>query len=657
MRYGFAVVMDPATIERVRDRTDIVELIRETVKLSPAGRTYKGLCPFHQEKTPSFHVSAERGRFHCFGCNEDGDAFRFLQLSEGLSFVEAVRRLAERAGITIVESAHDPQAREAADAQRRRQLLYDVNAAAAAFFERMLLEHPLAATGRDELARRGLVSSSPTDPVADALQAFRIGYAPYGWDGLVRHLRDAGFDLAAAEAVGLVVRRKSGSGHYDQFRHRLVFAVLDLQGRIVAFSGRSLPDPDPASLTRLGLDPPAGATPTPKYVNSPESPIYRKRETVFGLFQARQHVRRAERAVVVEGNFDVLGLHARGLREVVAPLGTAFTEEQATQIRRFAPTVVFLFDGDRAGREAVVKSREACHRAGLHAQVATLPEGTDPDELARRDGAEAVERCLRAARGMLEHLIATALDDLPPPTDAAARLAAVEGIAELIATERDPTVRALADAFADEVVARLGISEASSFRALSRVVRAAAHRGRPRAETPNDGPGPTAGRGSPPSRSSQAIEREILGALLDYPELLGRGEVVTGLQELTGDVAAAVALLRRAWADRDGEEPTTRTLDRVLPKLPHALHAFAAARAAAPRLDRVELAVSELAQNCERLRSLHLEREKPEVVAELHRSHATGNLDEGMETLRRRQTALKERADLLVRRARDRVRR
>ncbi|HOU93376.1 MAG TPA: DNA primase [Polyangiaceae bacterium] len=655
MRYGFEVVMDPATVERVRDRTDIVELVRETVKLTAAGRTYKGLCPFHREKTPSFHVSAERGRYHCFGCGEDGDAFRFVQLTEGLTFVEAVRRLADRAGITVVETDHDPRSREAADGRRRQQAYYAVNAAAAAYFERMLAEHPLGALAREELERRALVPAHATDPVADALQAFRIGYAPYGWDGLCRHLRDAGLDLAAAEAVGLVVRRKSGSGHYDQFRHRLTFAVIDLQGRVVAFSCRSLPEPDPAALARLGLEAPASGAPTPKYVNSPESPIYKKRETVFGLFQARQHVRRAEHAVVVEGNFDVLGLHARGIQHAVAPLGTAFTEEQAAQLRRFAPTVVFLFDGDRAGREAVVKSREPCQRAGLHAKVAVLPEGTDPDELARREGPAAVERCLAAARGMLEHLIATELDDLPPPSDAAARLARVQAVADLIATERDPAVRALADAYADEVVGRLGISEAKSFRALTRRLQSAARR----APAPNSRPDAPAAPLGARARAAGGLEQEILGAVLDYPELLGRGGVVTGLEALTGDVAAAVAVLRRTWeahgTDGGAEEPG-RVLERVIPKLPPSLRAFATARVAAPRLERLEEAEVELAENLARLHTLALARERAVVVAELQRANATGDLEQSLETLRRRQAALEPLAAELQRRARGRGR-
>jgi DNA primase len=190
-------VIGQETIDRVRDATNLVALIGESVKLTRRGRSWLGLCPFHQEKTPSFHVNEERGFFHCFGCGAHGDGIRFLQDTEGLAFHEAVRRLADRAGIPIMELASEAERSGEAAARRRLEELYDANARAAAFFERALREHPLRAVAEAELARRGLVAASPTDPIADALQAFRIGYAPYGWDGLSRHLRDASSQSAA----------------------------------------------------------------------------------------------------------------------------------------------------------------------------------------------------------------------------------------------------------------------------------------------------------------------------------------------------------------------------------------------------------------------------------------------------------------------------
>ena len=210
------------TIDRIRQQTGLVELIGETVKLVRRGRTHVGLCPFHKEKTPSFHINEERGFYHCFGCGQHGDAFKFVQEVEGLEFIEAVRRLAERAGVQIVETANDAERRRQGEARRRQQELFDAGEGAAAFFERMLREHSLSKYAHEELAKRGLVAESPVGPIADALQAFRIGYAPQGWDSLTQHLREAGLSARAAEAVGLIVPRKSGSGHYDRFRHRLM---------------------------------------------------------------------------------------------------------------------------------------------------------------------------------------------------------------------------------------------------------------------------------------------------------------------------------------------------------------------------------------------------------------------------------------------------
>jgi DNA primase len=327
-------VIGQETLDRIRREIGIVELIGQTVRLQKRGRSHVGVCPFHKEKTPSFHVNPERGFYYCFGCHESGDAIKFVQRIEGLEFSEAVRELAHRAGIEVAETTSEPERRQQAEVRRRQQELYEVGNAAAHYFETMLREHPLGGHGLAELDRRGLSADAATGPIADALQSFRIGYAPYGWDGLAKHLASAGLSATAAEKIGVIVPRKVGVGFYDRFRHRLMFAVLDLQGRVVAFSGRALAEPEPSELAELGLESTAqpGADPPAKYVNSPESPIYKKRETVFGLYQARQALRSGESCVVAEGNFDVMSLHARGIKNVVAPLGTAFTEEQARAI-------------------------------------------------------------------------------------------------------------------------------------------------------------------------------------------------------------------------------------------------------------------------------------------------------------------------------------
>ena len=308
----------PETITKVREHADIAAVVGDTIKLTRRGRSLVGLCPFHKEKTPSLHVNADRGFFYCFGCHEKGDVIGFVMKTEGLSFVDAVRRLAERLGIVIEESEEGAGRSHGGSAQPHKDL-YEVSAIAAAYFETQLREHAAARVAREELARRELHASAPTDAIADALQLFRVGYAPAGWDNLVAYLQRQGISPMLAEQVGLIVPRKQGSGHYDRFRNRLMFAVTDVQGRVVAFSGRVLPDPETGEID----------TTTGKYINSPESPIYKKGETVFGLFQARQAIRERDYAVLVEGNFDVVSLHARGLHHVVAPLGTAFTPMQA----------------------------------------------------------------------------------------------------------------------------------------------------------------------------------------------------------------------------------------------------------------------------------------------------------------------------------------
>jgi len=621
------------TIDRVRQHTAIVGLVGETVKLTKRGRSHVGLCPFHKEKTPSFHVNDERGFYHCFGCGAHGDAFRFVMEVEGLSFVEAIRRLAERAGITVVETGNDQDRQREQEARRRQEELYAASTVAAEFFERMLREHRLGRHAERELEKRGLRTEDPTSAIADALQAFRVGYAPYSWDALASHMRDAGISHRAAEQVGLLVPRKSGGGHYDRFRHRLMFAVIDVQGRVVAFSGRALDEPSDEELRALSIDKMGGSGDAPaKYVNSPESPIYRKRETVFGLYQAKSAIRDASEAIVVEGNFDVLSLHARGIKNVVAPLGTAFTAEQARLIKRFAPSITLLFDPDSAGRRAVASAREPAKQAGLLARVGTLPEGADPDELVREHGAEAIRRVTKASRGLLEYLIDTVLDRSFAADDARARAAKLKEVTELLAAEDDPAVRALAEQHADRIAERLGVADARTFRALRGTVLAALG-------ARKDG---DSGPKQAPRRSGrEQIELGILGALLDYPELLGDEEVLGGVDLVEGDVAGGIAAVRQAWADGSLGNPET-----VLAKLGPSIHPFASARLAAPRHESVEDARAEVLQNLDKLRRLELKRQKSEVVEELQRAASVGDFDQEMALLREHMRRARERHGL-----------
>jgi DNA primase len=611
------------TIDRVRRETKIVELVGESVKLQRRGRSFTGLCPFHKEKTPSFHVNAERGFYHCFGCHASGDAIKYVQETEGLDFVEAVRSLAERAGIDIVENESDAERKQQLEQRRKQQELYDIGDRAAEYFERMLREHPLREHARAELQRRGLVPQSPTDEVADALQAFRLGYAPYGWDGLVRFLKEAGLSARAAESVGLLAPRKTGSGHYDRFRHRLMFAVIDVQGRVVAFSGRALDEPTPEELRAAGVESMgAGTGEAPaKYVNSPESPVYKKREAVFGLYQSRQALRSGDPCLIVEGNFDVVSLHARGIRNVVAPLGTAFTVEQAKQIRRFTNDVVLMFDGDSAGKRATNASREPCQAAELTAKVVSLPLGKDPDDFVRERGPEGVKQLLKHARGILEYLIDIALSEELLQEGAEARAKSVQFVTKLISTEKDGTLRDLAETFADGLVAaRLKIHQDSAEQVRTLKALARALQARP-GTAPSRGP---AGPGRPHQARSrdrrQELGLEVLGALLDFPELVEDAASEAAAAVIDGDVALAFAALRHAIQGGRLENP-----EDVLAKLSPPIHPFALARLAAPRHERMEDAKTELVDNVKKLQSLELKREKSEVTEELEALQRIGD--------------------------------
>lgn len=646
------------TVAQVKERADIVAVVGETVKLARQGRKFIGLCPFHKEKTPSFHVNPDRGFFYCFGCKEGGSAVDFIMKVEGLTFPEAIRSLADRAGIVIEEEKKTgAELSEAEAARRAREELYAVSNLAATFFEHALWggvggapPHPLSHHGRAELVRRGLLASvetgtasrPPSDDLGagrgegatarDALQAFRVGYAPHAWDGLATFLKQQGVSPLVAERVGLLVPRSSGTGHYDRFRHRLMFAVVDVHGRVVAFSGRALPEPSADELAALGLPPPRppaeGERAPAKYINSPESPIYKKGEQLFGLYQARQAVRQQGTAILVEGNFDVVSLHARGIGNVVAPLGTAFTPEQAKLLRRYAPAVTVLFDPDTAGRKATRAARAACKAAGLTAKVARLPAGLDPDAFALEHGAAGVERLLKNARGMLEHLIDEALEsDEFGGSSLTEQLARVHAVAALLAEEDDPSLRNMAKTYADRLSSKLVIMGRSptDLRQLESVIEASVSRGGRSGHDEGAGSAPRPvphDRARSPALVDQ-IRLAVLGVLLDFPELLDDPEVADPLSVLEGDTALAVAALRQA---REGKKGLYAA--EFLAQIAPPIHPFAAGRLASPVFEAVGEARTELLSNVKKLNDLGLKRDNAAIVEHLHRAESLGDAAE-----------------------------
>jgi DNA primase len=644
-------VISKETIAAVRERADIVQIVGETVRLKRAGRSMKGLCPFHKEKTPSFSVNPDRGVFYCFGCKESGSAFDFLMKLEGLTFPEVVRNLADRYGVVIEDSS--PQERDAEQRRRKaREQLYELNELAARFFCQQLGTggHPLASLARQELVRRDLPLDSEDEHIRTALDGFRIGYAPYGWDGLSAYLERQGVPAEQAESIGLVSPRRRGRGNFDAFRHRVMFAVLDRTGRVVAFSGRALPEPSAEQLEQAGIEPMyrddgAEHREPPKYINSPESPSYVKGDTVFGLYQARHSVRREGRAVLVEGNFDVLSLHGRGLDTAVAPLGTALTETQARLIRRYAPTAVVMFDGDAAGRKATAACRVPARSAELNLEVASLPSETDPDDFVRENGIEAARKLIVGSRGMLEYLIDEALGGGKAQRGSLKeKQQRIEKVLSYLAEERDPTIRSMAKSYADRISAQLVVDgrAPSDIRALENMVRRALTRGS--AAEAADGPMGD-DEGGPRGQSARSRPREadiglsVLGALLDFPELCdpessGDEELCQALADVEGDLALSIAALRQSWDEKKSLE-----VQHLLDLMPPAIHSFAAARLAAPEFIEVANARRELVDNTNKLRRIALKDDsaiKLDKLAQAARLGDSDVQDELLEELARR---------------------
>jgi DNA primase len=593
------------TIDRIRSRINLVALVAESVKLQRRGRSHVGLCPFHQEKSPSFSVSDTF--FHCFGCKQSGDCFKFVELTEGLSFGESLRKLAEKAGVPLEDERSDHDRAAETRAKKAKDDLYAINLMAAGYFERMLVEHPHAHFARDELARRGLGYDGDAKA---CLQSFKVGYAPHGWDGLATFLKHNGVSPAHAEQLGLLAPRNNGPGYYDAFRHRLMVSILDVQGRVVAFSGRALADP-PEDAARAASRAQHG--PPPKYVNSRESQIYSKGSTLFGLFQARNAIRTKNEAIVVEGNFDLIAMHARGIEHVVAPMGTAFTEDQARLLRRFAQAVVLLFDADAAGRKATVAARDTCKTVGLAARVARMPQGKDPDEFLQAKGAPAMNDVLKASRALDEVLI----DDLCEPVGEGADLTAKQAALQKVRPILEDQEITLRDHLAKRVAGRLGLETET----LWRLIRGA------RPDVDHDSSGGRGGGGGAervtsgssldgrsrgPEKSRGDLEQErlsraIVEILLVCPELLEDPQVhelEPWLGLVTGDWTFAVVELRKEMRNSRLENRSP-DLASVLAQLPEAIQEAAAAKLADPVLETTYTS-SETGQDSKKLSAVVL---------------------------------------------------
>jgi DNA primase len=372
---------DDTAKEEIRLRADMAAVVGRYVKLRQSGQTLKGLCPFHKEKTPSFHVNPARGFFHCFGCGKGGDIFRFVQEIEGVGFPEALTMLAAETGVTLNRSGGRPRPAEGPDATSlSKSAMVEINTMAAAYFYQQIRSNPPAV---DYFKSRGLEAATVRD--------FRLGYAPPGWTLLCAFAGGKGISADALVACGCAVRKEDGAV-YDRFRDRIMFPLLDLSGRVIGFAGRAM-----------------DREASPKYLNSPETVLYRKKEFLYGLNFTRQYIKEEKYAIVVEGYMDFLTLYQSGIRNAVATSGTAMTPEHAHLIKRFASRVVLVFDGDEAGQAAARRGVFTLAPFDLDVSVLVLPPEEDPDSLVKKAGAGGFRALLAKAVGANEFIIEKAI--------------------------------------------------------------------------------------------------------------------------------------------------------------------------------------------------------------------------------------------------------
>ena len=496
-------------VDKVRAAVDIVALVSESVPLKKAGRKYRGLCPFHPEKTPSFYLDDSKGLFYCFGCQAGGDAFRFVMMRENVEFLEAARILAKKLGVSV------PEARPGRPSER--EALLAAHRAAAEFYHQTLKTRPEARAAREYLATRGIT--------AETIDRLELGFAPDTWDALKGRLVSKGFATALLVAGGLLSQKEGRSSTYDRFRNRLVFPIRGLTGDVVGLGGRIIGKGEP------------------KYLNSAETAIYNKRDHLFGLDMTRQGIRDTGEAVVVEGYFDFATLFQAGVSNVVATLGTAFAEEQVALLRRFTEKVVINYDPDTAGASATRRSIDLLLSQGFKVRVLQLEGGLDPDDFVRKRSVETYRERLAEAPRYFEYLVARAAagKDL---SDYEAKSAVVKEVLPVIAQvpdriERSGQINALAEKLGIDDALMLAEIRDSLLRSPA-PVRVAA----------------TSGRSTPAARRNQApileSEARLVRALLESSDLCG--ELLSKLQpeDMTGslkEMIRAIEALGKANAE------------------------------------------------------------------------------------------------------------
>ncbi len=634
--------MIPATtVAEIRDRTDIVAIVAEHVQLRRSGTNHQGLCPFHAEKSPSFTVSAAKQFFYCFGCQKSGDVFRFLMDLTGKSFVDVVRELAALSGVMIPQSepenprlakarpdSTNANERKSAEASTLRSRLLRLNDLSTRFFE--------AELRRSEPAQRYLEERG----VAKEMVArFRLGYAPDAWEGLLRLFAEKRVPHELAEAAGLLIRREQSSAlpvravataatHYDRFRDRIMFPLLaggggagmaqsaqTAAGDVIAFGGRTLPS--------------AREAPGAKYINSPETPLYRKGDHLFGMHAARDAIRKRRQVILVEGNFDVIALHQHGLDNTVAPMGTALTETQVRLLSRLIGEdghVVLMLDGDRAGRSATMKDIFLFSEANLRdvallsgrdvdVRVARLPDGEDPDTFAHRD-ASGLEHAVRTAQPAIDYVVDEAIAKAEHQS-VSGRVRVLERVAPLLAGLRNRTAQEL---HVDRIASALGMRAELMWRHLS----SANQEAKPAPAQPGQAPQtPQRAEKKAPSKNSlnnsfDALTQTLVSLISDHPQLLLilNEEVLDSLEN-----PVLSELLHQACEQaRSGR---TFGVEKLIELAPEEFRPAVAAAAMAGKFVQSEHPEQELVRIGQNIRARAIQREVRDLTQHMIRSQRT----------------------------------
>lgn len=397
-------------INEIKYRNDIEAVISPYVTLKRRGKNLVGLCPFHNEKTPSFTVYPENGSFYCFGCGVGGDVFTFVKLIENLDYIDAIKLLAEKSGITVEQESYDNSF------QKVKDTVYAINRETALFYHNYLMS-PQGKWALDYLLGRGLTLNT--------IKHFGLGAAPDNWDSLLNHLKSKGFsvnDMLTANVISKSQKENQKESYYDRFHKRVMFPIINVRGRVVAFSGRAMPGEDT----------------TAKYVNTADTPVYKKSENLFGMNFAKNHC--DEKIILVEGNMDVISLHQAGFENTVAALGTAFTEQQAKILSRYTKEIVLTLDADAAGQKAVRRAGEVLKNTGLNVRVVVVPEGKDPDEFIKKNGASKFAKLIDNSLTETEYKLTTAVGGIDILSDKG-KLDYLLKAAEIIAESNDIVTR------------------------------------------------------------------------------------------------------------------------------------------------------------------------------------------------------------------------